>query len=139
MTDNVNHPSHYLKAAVTIEPIELTARLDSCLGQALQYVMRAPFKGNEIEDLKKAIFYLEKSQFVKIPWGKYKKADGAVFVLAMLFYEKTSDELTRNVLQSLFFTPMINDSLNFLGERDGAILAIQKRIEELEGLSGKEG
>lgn len=24
--DPVNHPSHYLKAAITIEPIELTAR-----------------------------------------------------------------------------------------------------------------
>lgn len=35
-SDPVNHPSHYLKAAITVEPIELTARLDPCLGQALQ-------------------------------------------------------------------------------------------------------
>lgn len=34
--DPVNNPSHYLKAAITVEPIELTARLDPCLGQALQ-------------------------------------------------------------------------------------------------------
>ena len=56
--DPVNSPSHYMKAAITIEPIELTARLDSCLGQALQYVFRAPYKGNEREDLEKARFYL---------------------------------------------------------------------------------
>lgn len=60
VNDPVNHPSHYLKAAITIEPIELTSRLGSCLGQALQYVLRAPYKGNEEEDLKKAIFYLRK-------------------------------------------------------------------------------
>lgn len=61
MSDNVNHPSHYLKAAVTIEPIELTSRLSSCYGQALQYILRAPYKGNTIEDLNKALFYLQKA------------------------------------------------------------------------------
>lgn len=61
MSDNVNHPSHYLKAAVTIEPIELTSRLSSCYGQALQYIFRAPYKGNPIEDLEKALFYLRKA------------------------------------------------------------------------------
>ena len=65
MTDNVNHPKHYLSAALTLEPIELTARLNSCLGQALQYVCRAPYKGNEIEDLQKAVFYLEKQRQVR--------------------------------------------------------------------------
>lgn len=60
MSDNVNHPSHYLKAAVTIEPIELTSRMTSCIGQALQYIFRAPYKGDQIEDLKKAVFYLKK-------------------------------------------------------------------------------
>lgn len=58
--DPVNHPAHYLACAIQLEPIELTARLDSCLGQACQYVFRAPFKGHEVEDLQKAIFYLNK-------------------------------------------------------------------------------
>lgn len=59
-SDPVNHPSHYLAVAITLEPIELTARLNSCFGQALQYVFRAPHKGSEIEDLRKACFYLHK-------------------------------------------------------------------------------
>ena len=39
---------------------ECTARLDACLGQAVNYIVRAPYKGNQVEDLKKAIFYLNK-------------------------------------------------------------------------------
>ena len=62
LNDPVNHPSHYLKAAITIEPIELTARLDSCLGQALQYLLRAPYKGRMREDMEKALFYLVKER-----------------------------------------------------------------------------
>ena len=59
-SDPVNRPAHYLAASVRLEPIELTARLDSCLGQALQYVFRAPYKGSTREDLEKAIYYLNK-------------------------------------------------------------------------------
>lgn len=68
MNDNINHPVHYIAAAVTLEPIELTSRLDACIGQALNYVFRAPYKGSQIEDLKKAVFYLEKSKTMPIPW-----------------------------------------------------------------------
>ena len=56
----VNHPSHYVKCAVMLEPIELTSRLDACLGQAINYVLRAPYKGSQKEDLKKAVFYLNR-------------------------------------------------------------------------------
>ena len=36
MNDVVNHPNHYIKNAIVLEPIELTGRLNSCIGQALQ-------------------------------------------------------------------------------------------------------
>ena len=73
--DPVNRPSHYLAASVSIEPIELTSRLDSCLGQAIQYVLRAPFKGNEREDLQKAVFYLSR----RIDLLKYSTTNLPVF------------------------------------------------------------
>lgn len=58
MNDAINHPNHYVKNAIVLEPIELTGRLNSCIGQALQYVIRRKDKGSELEDLQKAVFWL---------------------------------------------------------------------------------
>lgn len=67
-TDNVNHPSHYtwLKELCGIEVIDITRHMDFCLGNAIKYILRAGHKHDaslsdkqkEIEDLKKAIFYI---------------------------------------------------------------------------------
>lgn len=69
MPDNVNHPSHYtwLKDKCGIEVIDITRHLDFDLGNALKYILRAGHKSEygmssldkTIEDLRKAIFYLE--------------------------------------------------------------------------------
>lgn len=58
MSDNVYHPNHYVLNSVRLEPVELTARVPSAIGQAINYVMRARFKGTYKEDLEKAINYL---------------------------------------------------------------------------------
>ena len=66
--DNVNHPSHYtwLKDLCGVEPIDICKHLDFDLGNALKYILRAGHKKDSsmtdvektIEDLKKAIFYI---------------------------------------------------------------------------------
>lgn len=58
--DMVNHPPHYVGHG--IEPIEFieSHNLNFCLGSAVKYIARAPYKGNELEDLKKAKWYLER-------------------------------------------------------------------------------
>lgn len=66
--DKVNHPSHYLwlKDKVGIEVIDITRHMDFDLGNAIKYILRAGHKTEEgysdkdktIEDLKKAIFYI---------------------------------------------------------------------------------
>lgn len=66
--DNVNHPSHYtwLKDLCGVEPIDICKHLDFDLGSALKYILRAGHKKDismtegekTIEDLKKAIFYI---------------------------------------------------------------------------------
>ena len=58
MSDNVYHPNHYVLNSVKLEPVELTARLPSAIGQAINYVMRCRFKGTRDEDIEKAINYL---------------------------------------------------------------------------------
>lgn len=56
--DPVNHPKHYVQ--YEHEVIELTEQLGFCLGNAVKYILRAPYKGNELEDLKKAEWYLNR-------------------------------------------------------------------------------
>ena len=58
MTDNVNSPDHYARYRFECEPKDLTKYLPHPLASAIEYIIRAPFKGNEIEDLRKACFWL---------------------------------------------------------------------------------
>ncbi|MFF0745279.1 DUF3310 domain-containing protein [Streptomyces sp. NPDC004111] len=56
--DAVSHPSHYTSHPSGIEAIELTRHHDFLTGNVLKYVLRAPYKGSEVQDLKKAAQYL---------------------------------------------------------------------------------
>ncbi len=59
--DNVNHPKHYAHPS-GVEAIDITELLSFNLGNALKYVFRAKHKGNEEEDLKKALWYVNREQ-----------------------------------------------------------------------------
>ena len=68
LIERVEHPRHYsyLKELCGIEVIDITRHMDFCLGNAIKYILRAGHKRDasltdnqkEIEDLKKAIFYI---------------------------------------------------------------------------------
>ena len=55
----VNHPQHYQHGIEPIDYIE-SHNLNFNLGNVIKYVSRAPFKGTELRDLKKAKWYLER-------------------------------------------------------------------------------
>ena len=59
MTALVNHPQHYAEH-YDHEVIELTQHLSFCLGNAVKYILRAPFKGTELLDLQKAEWYVRR-------------------------------------------------------------------------------
>jgi hypothetical protein len=66
MTDMVNSPPHYKTGGIeTIDFIEAKLGKEGafayCIGNALKYVSRAQFKGNTEEDLRKAIWYLNRA------------------------------------------------------------------------------
>ena len=52
----ITAPSHY--TVYPVQPIEITRYLGFCLGNAVKYVLRAPYKGG-VEDCRKAVQYLE--------------------------------------------------------------------------------
>lgn len=59
--NNVDHPEHYqvFKDKSGIEPIDIARHLDFDLGNAIKYILRAGNKGNAVEDLNKAIWYIK--------------------------------------------------------------------------------
>ena len=58
--DMVNSPNHYTVGGIeTIDFIE-AKQLGYHLGNAVKYISRAPHKGREIEDLKKAVWYINR-------------------------------------------------------------------------------
>lgn len=64
--DSVNHPSHYTQHPSEVECIEITRHYCFSIGNAIKYLWRAGLKRDaaledkqkEIEDLKKAVWYI---------------------------------------------------------------------------------
>jgi hypothetical protein len=56
MSDTIHNPAHY--TAYPVQPIEISRHLGFCLGNAVKYVLRAPYKGG-VEDINKALKYLD--------------------------------------------------------------------------------
>lgn len=79
MTDNVNHPKHYTQHPSGVECIQIVEHMNFNKGNAIKYIWRAGEKGNEIEDLQKAAWYVnreiqrienEKKNLTRIPGTK---------------------------------------------------------------------
>ncbi len=60
MTDNVNKPEHYTQHPSGVECIQVTEYMSFSLGNAVKYIWRSAYKGSQIEDLKKAIWYIQR-------------------------------------------------------------------------------
>lgn len=62
MSDMVNHPPHYTGHPAGIEAIDVIRHAtDYNLGTAMKYIWRVMWggKGNDVEDISKAIWYLQ--------------------------------------------------------------------------------
>ena len=60
MTDIVEHPPHYTNHPSGVECITVTEHMNFNLGNAMKYVWRADEKGNAMEDLSKARWYIDR-------------------------------------------------------------------------------
>lgn len=65
MTERIDHPPHYGGAANPYEAIKVIEawELGFNLGNAVKYIARAGKKGDRIEDLRKARWYLDREIF----------------------------------------------------------------------------
>lgn len=60
MADAVDHPEHYNAHPKGIECIDVVEDMTFNVGNAIKYLWRAGLKGDVIEDLKKARWYIER-------------------------------------------------------------------------------
>jgi len=60
MVDNVNYPPHYRTHPSGVECIEITEHMNFCLGNAVKYIWRAGLKKDAVEDLNKAVWYINR-------------------------------------------------------------------------------
>lgn len=58
--DSVNHPKHYTFGKFEVLAVIEDWNLSFHEGNVLKYIARAPHKGNQLEDLRKARFYLDR-------------------------------------------------------------------------------
>lgn len=58
--DSVNHPRHYTSHPSGVECIAVTEHMNFCVGNAVKYLWRAGLKGDALEDLKKARWYIDR-------------------------------------------------------------------------------
>jgi hypothetical protein len=60
MNDVVNHPKHYTSHPSGVECIQITEHMGFNLGNALKYIWRSDLKNDAIEDMQKAIWYINR-------------------------------------------------------------------------------
>jgi hypothetical protein len=58
--DVVNHPPHYLQHPSGVECIQIVEHMTYNLGNAVKYLWRADHKGDQIEDLRKSVWYIQR-------------------------------------------------------------------------------
>lgn len=58
--DAIDHPAHYTAHPFGVECIDVVEHMNFCRGNAIKYIWRAGLKGDAIEDLKKARWYLDR-------------------------------------------------------------------------------
>lgn len=60
MNDQVNHPPHYNNHPAGIECIDVVEHFGFNVGNAIKYLWRAELKGNQMQDLEKAAWYVSR-------------------------------------------------------------------------------
>lgn len=90
--DMVNHPPHYNR--YSIECIEITEHLSFCLGNAVKYIYRAGEKGDAVEDIKKAVWYLNRAALNNEDFSQFPQAEKNLRILLQDMLDKHNEDIT---------------------------------------------
>ncbi len=59
--DPINHPAHYTIGKIEVITFIEDQQFDFHLGNVVKYIARSRYKGQELEDLEKAAWYLNRA------------------------------------------------------------------------------
>lgn len=102
--DNVNHPKHYTFSKYEVLDVITKNNFIFAEGNVVKYLARSPFKNREIEDLKKAHFYLNyllDNNLVELNNNKFGISNFNIDVLDD--WKKSIEEDTINIIRLVFF------------------------------------
>ena len=57
---DITNPDHYKSHPSGVECIQITEHMSFCVGNAIKYLWRAGQKGNVLDDLRKAAWYIDR-------------------------------------------------------------------------------
>lgn len=58
--EKINHPPHYTSHPSGIECIQVVEHMNFNIGNAIKYLWRSDHKGAQVDDLKKAAWYINR-------------------------------------------------------------------------------
>lgn len=73
--DAVNHPRHYTSHPSGVECIDVVEHMPFNVGNAVKYLWRAGMKGDALEDLKKAAWYIAREIEKREREARHKKIE----------------------------------------------------------------
>ena len=141
-TDLVNHPPHYTSHPSKIEAIEISELLPFCLGNAWKYVFRAGHKWDDVEDLRKAGWYLQRAYGMP-DWLFNCQAPSPSLTVAISrdvdrVCSHEPDSNKRRILRMIGHAAIQNDKVVFQERLQQADTVLQEMINGLEQ-SSKDG
>ena len=121
-SDTVNHPKHYTSDDCGVEAIEVTSLLPACISNAVKYVWRCGKKDEDLQELKKALWYINYSIDNDLP----------------SFVSELSDSLEYEALISKVKSHWTGNKYMFIdavywGNQETMKKALELMIEELTG------
>ena len=131
--DLVNHPPHYRAHPSGIECIAITERLSFCLGNAVKYVWRRKEKGTEIQDLEKALWYLDRERALVIALGSERPPvayDPRYVKICAGVSADGSDQLLAEVVQRLWWD--IATPRSVVLTLDSMIMSVTRELDRLK-------
>jgi hypothetical protein len=126
MTEKVNHPKHYNNHPSGVEAIDVIQYMNFCLGNAFKYVYRYKDK-NGIEDLKKAVWYLEKQKTAMLKAHLAITHTGTNDFYRILHHEPDTD--IANVLEIIYSVSFHDKPFKLLDE---AVEILKKKLTNPE-------
>lgn len=130
--NNISRPAHYNSNPSGLECIIVAEKMDFCLGNAWKYLFRCELKGAVLDDLEKALWYVNRSQVFMVSGEGVPDAET---VLNALQHMPANLALALSAIYQMAFS----HSSIFDDAKAKAVAHIQREIDRVKARYEKNG